>query len=67
MATGAPLLPVFVLLEGRDRFRLITLPPMHFDDSLEEGMRRMARAMEQVVAQHPTQWFNFFDVWPAAS
>jgi lauroyl/myristoyl acyltransferase len=67
MATGAPLLPVFVLLQGRDRFRLMTLPPLRFEDSLQDGMRRMAGAMEQVVAQHPTQWFNFFDVWPAAS
>ena len=76
LATGAPLLPVFVLLEGRDRFRLMTLPPLRFDgpdgarhsstrddSALKDGMRRMAGAMEQAVSQHPTQWFNFFDVW----
>ncbi len=67
MATGAPLLPVFVLQEG-GRYRVMALPALRFDapqggPALAEGMRRMAAAMETVVAANPHQWFNFFDVW----
>jgi KDO2-lipid IV(A) lauroyltransferase len=72
MATGAPLLPAFVLLDRGRQFRLLTLPPIYFEKpragteeaALREGMLRMARMMERAASQFPDQWFNFYDVWP---
>lgn len=72
MATGAPMLPVFVLLDRGNRYRLLALPPMRFDRSAEQdaahatqdAMRRVVEVMESVVSRYPDQWFNFYDVWP---
>ena len=72
LATGAPLLPVFVLFDRDDRYRLLTSPPMRFERGEEpqataEAMRRLVEVMESVVARYPDQWFNFYDVWPESS
>jgi len=71
MATGAPILPVFVLFSGGIRYRVLMLPPLRFDRvrgdggaALQTAMERIAAVMESVVSHHPDQWFNFFDVWP---
>jgi KDO2-lipid IV(A) lauroyltransferase len=72
MATGAPLLPVFVLLDRGNLYRLLALPPLRFergagvdaDAGAREGTRRVVEAMETVVSRYPDQWFNFYDVWP---
>lgn len=69
--TGAPLLPVFFLLEEWGWYRLLLLPPLRFPDGdqagpgdpIREAMELLAATMESVIARHPDQWFNFFDVW----
>jgi KDO2-lipid IV(A) lauroyltransferase len=73
MATGAPILPVFVLLDRGPRFRLLALDPLRFerpaagnaDAALRKAMRRLALMMESVVSRYSDQWFNFYDVWGA--
>jgi KDO2-lipid IV(A) lauroyltransferase len=79
MATGAPIIPIFVLFDREDRFRLEMMPPMRFagvpreqrragdEGPVREAMRRLAVMMEGVVRQYPDQWFNFYDIWPARS
>lgn len=73
MATGAPVVPIFVLFDRKDRYRLVTLPPMRFDraprgeqseTALRAAMRTLAAGMETVVSRYPDQWFNFYDIWP---
>ena len=71
LATGAPLVPVFVLFDRKDRYRLLSYPPMTFareggvdPDATAQAMRRLIEVMESVVSQYPDQWFNFYDVWP---
>lgn len=72
LATGAPVLPVFVLFDRKDRFRLLSLPPMRFERDraqdetrqTEVALRRLVEVMESVVSRYPDQWFNFYDVWP---
>jgi KDO2-lipid IV(A) lauroyltransferase len=73
MATGAPVLPVFVILGRGGRYRLLALEPIQFERGEQGGrellgasMRRLAAVLESVVALHPDQWFNFYDVWPGA-
>jgi len=29
----------------------------------EDAARAWAALLEDVVREHPTQWFNFFDIW----
>jgi lauroyl/myristoyl acyltransferase len=72
LATGAPLVPAFVLLDRGSLYRLLVLPPVRLDRpvpgeedrALRAGMLRLARMMESVASQYPDQWFNFFDIWP---
>jgi KDO2-lipid IV(A) lauroyltransferase len=74
LATGAPILPVFLVLAPGDRFRLFALEPMRLprrrgdgiEDAVAEAMPRLAGMMESVIARYPDQWFNFYDVWPPA-
>jgi KDO2-lipid IV(A) lauroyltransferase len=73
MATGAPLLPVFVLLGKGRRYQMHALAPMRVERAasgdngfvVREAMGRMTEAMESVISRHPDQWFNFYDIWPA--
>jgi len=72
MASGAPVMPAFILLDRGRHFRLMVQPPLHFERpqagqeqrSLAEGMQRLARVMESAASRFPDQWFNFYDIWP---
>ncbi len=63
-AARAPIVPAFCLLDREYRYTLQLAPPISVERGHEE---RAARAwvglLEGVVREHPTQWFNFFDVW----
>ncbi|PYQ12538.1 MAG: hypothetical protein DMH00_05780 [Acidobacteria bacterium] len=71
MATGAPILPVFVAFDRGDRYRVVTLEPMRFEagaeaapgERLRAAMGQMATTLETVISRFPDQWFNFYDVW----
>ena len=71
MATGAPILPVFILLDRSRHYRILTLEPMRFErtegdtagESMQAAMSRIAAMLESVIARYPDQWFNFYDVW----
>lgn len=72
-ACDAPLLPAFVLQEGWWRWRSELGPPIRAPRSgdreadLLAGASAYARRLEEVVARHPDQWFNFFELWEAPS
>jgi KDO2-lipid IV(A) lauroyltransferase len=69
-ATGAPLVPVFVIA-GRDRRRCT----VHLETPLEvahtrdrnadvvDATRRLVAVYERYVKAYPEQWFNFHDFW----
>ncbi len=69
-ATGAPLIPVF-MLAGDDRrtcnfyIEEPIIVPRTTDRraDLEEATRRLVATYEQFVRAHPEQWFNFHDFW----
>lgn len=63
-AAGAPVLPAFCLLRADRRYTIAigqpwTVPPGGEADALV----RWVRVLEAMVRRHPTQWFNFYDVW----
>jgi lauroyl/myristoyl acyltransferase len=63
-AAGVPIVRAFCLLEPDDRYRVIVLPPLRVERGGEaDAARTWVTSLEGIVREHPTQWFNFFDVW----
>jgi KDO2-lipid IV(A) lauroyltransferase len=71
MATGAPVLPVFVVMEGNRKYRGIIEAPIHFHTELrgdreaviQDGMRKLIRKFEEYIEKYPDQWYNFYPYW----
>ena len=71
LASGAPVIPVFVPLEGGS-YAAIMEEPIFFPDRREdrerivsEGTRQILRVFERYIRKYPDQWYNFFDYWAA--
>lgn len=58
LMTGAPLIPVFAIRLGGGRVRIRLGEPIDVpdQDAVEPALRRVAAAIQDVVAQHPEQW-----------
>ena len=71
MATEAPVLPVFVVMEKNRKYRGIIEPPISFNPSsrkdreavIREGMERLIRKFEGYIEKYPDQWYNFYPYW----
>jgi lauroyl/myristoyl acyltransferase len=63
-AARVPVVPAFCLLDPRYRYAVKIAEPITVERGEEEAAARAWVALlERVVREHPTQWFNFFDVW----
>ncbi len=64
-ATGAPLVPAFCLLDAGHRYTVKVAEPIAVarGGDVDDGARAWVAVLEDVVRAHPTQWFNFFDIW----
>jgi KDO2-lipid IV(A) lauroyltransferase len=68
-AAGVPIVPVFVLREGRLRYRCILRPAIHVAQSadrqrdLREALERFAADLEMAIRREPHQWFCFRRLW----
>lgn len=68
-ATGAPLVPVFMVREGGTGFRSCAEPPIEVartrdrDADLYQATARLVEVYESYVRRYPLQWFNFHDFW----
>lgn len=61
-ATGAPILPAFVVRDGAN-YRGIIEPPFAAegaDDSVHAA--RISKALERVIRRYPDQWYNFVPI-----
>ena len=71
MATGAPVLPVFVVMEKSRKYRGIIEAPIYFDDSvrrdreavIRHGMEKLIKKFEEYIEKYPDQWYNFYSFW----
>jgi lauroyl/myristoyl acyltransferase len=66
LATGAPILPVFMVRTPNDTFAYVLGEPIWADkrhDDVASIMRQVAVAMERVISQYSEQWFLFHDLW----
>ena len=63
-AAGVPVVPAFCLLDRRYRYEVMVARPIAVARGGEEAaVRAWVALLEGVVREHPTQWFNFFDMW----
>jgi predicted LPLAT superfamily acyltransferase len=74
-STGAPIIPIVVIKRGMSKYFFKAFAPMQFDGVTAENrdkyiftaMERYVGILEQIVKEHPLQWFNFYDFWAAPS
>ena len=68
-AAGVPLLPVYILREGRRRYRVVFGEPIEVprgDDRRSElaaAVRAIEASIEAAIRRAPHQWFCFAPVW----
>lgn len=72
MATGAAVLPVFVILKDGKYWGVIE-EPIYFhspsrkerEQGIRQGMGELAQVFERYIKEYPDQWYNFYPYWPA--
>jgi lauroyl/myristoyl acyltransferase len=63
-AARVPVVAAFCVLDRAHRYTVHVAKPMLVERGEEEAAARAwVGLLEDVVRDHPTQWFNFFDVW----
>ncbi len=65
-ASGAPILAVCVPIRGHFRYRILVDGPLRVGpgaQGVRAAVEAFARVTERFVGGHPTQWFNFYEVW----
>lgn len=69
MASGAPVIPAFIPLEG-GRYATILEEPIRFgrgagghEEAIREGTAQILRVFERYIRNYPDQWYNLFDYW----
>ncbi len=63
-AVRVPVVPAFCLLGADYRYTVTVAEPFSVPRGGEvEAARAWVAMLEGVVREHPTQWFNFFDIW----
>jgi predicted LPLAT superfamily acyltransferase len=69
--TGAPVLVTFTVKQGLRRyvfkawgtFTIEGVTRANRQEKILEGLRAYVKILEQVVAAHPHQWYNFYPFW----
>ena len=58
-ATGAPILPAFIVRDG-NIYRGEVDPPFFMEEPEDEpGARRVSESLERMIRTYPDQWYNF--------
>jgi lauroyl/myristoyl acyltransferase len=69
MATGAKVLPAFILRRPDGRYRAIIEAPLEIersgdrDAALTRNLERYVAILERYVRQYPEQWYCFYPFW----
>lgn len=68
--TGAPVISSFFFMDSELRFHAKFFEPIYVEGergrrmaSIEQGMRRYVRQLEDLVREHPDQWYCFYPFW----
>ena len=69
LASGAPVIPVFVPLVGK-RYDTLMEEPIFFrgghgehEKAIRSGNEELLRVFERYIRTYPDQWYNFYDYW----
>ncbi|MFA7060871.1 MAG: lysophospholipid acyltransferase family protein [Pedobacter sp.] len=69
LASGAPVIPVFVILE-KGKYSTIMEEPIFFCGghgeharAIRSGMERLLAVFEQYIRAYPDQWYNYYEFW----
>lgn len=69
IASGAPVIPVFVPMEN-GKYSTLMDEPIYFkgghgqhNEAIRKGMEQLVSVFERYIRQYPDQWYNFFDFW----
>lgn len=71
--TGAPLVPIFLVREGRGRFRARPQEPILVDrtadrdEQVRRAAQRVATLLEREIAARPECWYQFYRYWEDAA
>jgi KDO2-lipid IV(A) lauroyltransferase len=67
LASGAPVIPVFVPLEN-GKYSTLMDEAIYFgggyaqrSETILNGMKRLVTVFERTISQYPDQWYNFYD------
>ena len=74
MATGAAVLPVFVVLKAGKYWGIIERP-IYFrspsrkerEQGIRQGMEELVGVFERYIKEYPDQWYNFYPYWPSGA
>jgi lauroyl/myristoyl acyltransferase len=67
--TGAPLVPIFLVREGRGRFRARPQEPIVVDrtgnreEQVQRAAQRVATLLEREIEARPDCWYQFYKYW----
>jgi len=67
--TGAPLVPIFLVREGRGRFRARPQEPImvdrtgNRDTQVQRAAQQVATLLEREIAARPECWYQFYRYW----
>jgi KDO2-lipid IV(A) lauroyltransferase len=68
LASGAPVIPVFVLMEEKGRYATIMEEPIFIRGgrgehgaAIRSGMEQLLAVFERYIRAYPDQWYNFYD------
>jgi len=71
LASGAPVVPVFVVLRKNGKYQGIIEKPILFneykaanrDEVIKKGIQDIAGIFERYIREYPDQWYNFYPFW----
>ncbi len=69
--SAAPMVPAFNIRIAAYKYEFFAFPPRTYvfdrtkdkNAQLVEWVQDYVRKLEQIIAKHPLQWFNFYDFW----
>ena len=66
LATGAPILPIFLVRTAGDHYKFVLGDVIEADksrDSEKEVIGRIAQTLERTISEHSEQWYLFHNLW----
>jgi lauroyl/myristoyl acyltransferase len=63
LKTGAPILPIFIIMQGNGRYKIEINPPLYPQKTEQKTAEAYIKIIENYIKKYPEQWFAFQDIW----